>query len=107
MILGGCASTHDQLIEQGYPAPYADGFQAGCSSGHQAAGVMMGEFRKDVPRYLHDRQYETGWDDGFRQCQAMQQSQDQDTYRSRHWDERDQQWQQEKDRDAARAYRRQ
>ncbi len=67
----------------------------------------MGEFRKDVPRYLHDRQYETGWDDGFRQCQAMQQSQDQDTYRSRHWDERDQQWQQEKDRDAARAYRRQ
>ena len=74
---------------------------------YSADGVMMGEFRKDVPRYLHDRQYETGWDDGFRQCQAMQQSQDQDTYRSRHWDERDQQWQQEKDRDAARAYRRQ
>lgn len=106
VLLGGCASTHDQLINQGYPPPYADGFQDGCSSGHQAAASMAGDFRKDVPRYLHDRQYETGWDDGFRQCQAMQQSQDRQDYRARHWDEREEQWQQEKDRDAARAYRR-
>ncbi|PWB35427.1 hypothetical protein DCO48_03135 [Pseudomonas sp. SDI] len=103
--LTGCQSTHEQLINQGYPPPYADGFQDGCSSGRQAAGVMAGAFRKDVPRYLHNRQYESGWDDGFRQCQAMQQSEDVQGYRERHWDEGEERWQQEKDRDAARAYR--
>lgn len=106
LLLAGCESTHQQLIDQGYPAPYADGFQDGCSSGRQAAGVMTGNFRKDVPRYLHNHQYESGWDDGFRQCQAMQQNQEQQNYYNRHWDEREEQWQQEKDRDAARAYRR-
>ena len=30
---------------------------------------------------------------------------DQNDYRERHWDERERAWQQEKDRDAARAYR--
>ena len=106
LLLAGCESTHQQLINQGYPAPYADGFQDGCSSGRQAAGVMAGDFRKDVPRYLHNHQYESGWDDGFRQCQAMQQNQEQQNYYNRHWDEREEQWQQEKVRDAARAYRR-
>lgn len=33
-------------------------------------GAGAGEFRKNVPTYLADRQYATGWDDGFRQCQA-------------------------------------
>lgn len=106
LLLAGCQSTHQQLLDQGYPPAYADGFQDGCGSGRQAAGVMAGEFRKDVPRYLHNRQYETGWDDGFRQCQAMRERQDQQNYYNRHWDEREEQWQQEKDRDAARAYRR-
>ena len=105
-VLTGCQTTHEQLINQGYPPAYADGFQDGCSSGRQAAGVMAGDFRKDVPRYLHNPQYETGWDDGFRQCHALQENQDLQDYRARHWDERDEQWQQEKDRDAARAYRR-
>ncbi|KJK05958.1 MULTISPECIES: hypothetical protein [Pseudomonas] len=106
VLLTGCQSTHEQLINQGYPPAYADGFEDGCSSGRQAAGVMAGDFRKDVPRYLHNPQYETGWDDGLRQCQAMQENQDLQDYRAHHWDERDEQWQQEKDRDAARAYRR-
>ncbi|MHA6197418.1 hypothetical protein ACX3YG_23965 [Pseudomonas wadenswilerensis] len=104
--LAGCQSTHQQLIEKGYPPAYADGFEDGCGSGRQAAGVMAGEFRKDVPRYLHNRQYETGWDDGFRQCQAMRENQDQQHYYDRHWDEREERWQQEKDQGAARAYRR-
>lgn len=106
LFLAGCQSTHQQLIEKGYPPAYADGFEDGCGSGRQAAGVMAGEFRKDIPRYLHNRQYETGWDDGFRQCQAMRRNQDQQNYYDRHWDEREERWQQEKDRDAARAYRR-
>lgn len=105
ILIAGCQSTHEHLLSQGYPPPYADGFEDGCGSGRQAAGVMAGEFRKDVPRYLHERQYETGWDDGFRQCQALQQTEESQRYHARHWDEREEQWQREKDNDTARAYR--
>ena len=106
-LLAGCESTHDYLLRQGYPPAYADGFRDGCSSGREAAGSISGGFQKQVPRYLADHQYEGGWDDGFRQCNAMQSNEDLRQYRERYWDERDRQWQQEKDRDAARAYRRQ
>ncbi|WDY57337.1 hypothetical protein [Pseudomonas sp. PSKL.D1] len=106
LLLAGCQTTHEQMLNQGYPPAYADGFQDGCSSGRQAAAMMAGDFRKNVPRYLQDRQYESGWDDGFRQCQAMQRSEEQREYHERFWDDRDREWQQEKDRDAARAYRR-
>ena len=68
-LLAGCQSTKDQLLAQGYPPAFANGFDDGCVSGRQAAGAV-GEFRKNVPVYLQDRQYATGWDDGFRQCQA-------------------------------------
>lgn len=104
-LVGGCESTHEHLLAQGYPPAFADGFDAGCVSGRQAAGSMSGDFRKDVPRYLKDAQYAEGWNDGFRQCQAMLENQDRNEYRERHWDERERAWQQEKDRDAARAYR--
>ncbi|MGE7994274.1 hypothetical protein ACQKPE_25335 [Pseudomonas sp. NPDC089554] len=106
LLLAGCQSAHDHMLEQGYPPAYADGFGDGCSSGRQAAGLMVGEFRKDVPHYLHNRQYESGWDDGFRQCHAMQSNEDLRQYRERYWNERDRDWQQEKDRAAGRAYRR-
>lgn len=68
-VLAGCESTRERLLAQGYPALYASGFEDGCGSGRQAAGAL-GEFRKNVPVYLEDRKYATGWDDGFRQCQA-------------------------------------
>ncbi|AXM97814.1 hypothetical protein ACU5P1_03570 [Pseudomonas plecoglossicida] len=105
LLLAGCESTHEQMLSQGYPPSYADGFKDGCSSGHQAAESMAGDFRKDVSRYLQNRQYESGWDDGFRQCNAIQKDDDERQYRDRYWNERDREWQQEKDRDAARAYR--
>lgn len=105
LLLAGCESTHEQMVGRGYPPAYADGFQDGCSSGRQAAGVMVGDFRKNVPRYLHELQYETGWDDGFRQCKATQDSAEQRQYHQRFWDQRDRDWQQEKDRGAARAWR--
>lgn len=105
VLLGGCQSTHEQLLAQGYPPAFADGFDDGCSSGRQAAGVISGEFRKNVPRYLKDVNYAEGWSDGFRQCQAMVDNQDRQQYRDRHWDERERAWQQEKDRDTARAFR--
>ena len=105
LSLTGCQSAHQHMIDQGYPPAYADGFEDGCSSGRQAAGLMVGGFHKNVARYLHERQYESGWDDGFRQCHAMQNSEEQRQYHERFWDQRERDWEQEKDRDAARAYR--
>jgi len=68
-LLGGCQSTRERMLAQGYPEPFAIGFEDGCSSGRQATGAL-GPFRKNVAVYLHDQQYATGWDDGFRQCHA-------------------------------------
>lgn len=68
-LLSACQTTRERLLAEGYPAPFANGFEDGCSSGRNAAQAL-GEFRKNVPTYLADRQYATGWDDGFRQCQA-------------------------------------
>lgn len=105
LLCAGCQSTHEDLIARGYPPAFADGFDDGCISGRQAAGAITGEFRKNVPRYLKDSQYAEGWGDGFRQCQAMLENQDREQYRSRHWDDREKAWQQQKDQDTARALR--
>ncbi len=104
-VAGGCQTTHEDLIAKGYPPAFADGFDDGCVSGRQAAGSISGEFRKNVPRYLKDKQYAEGWTDGFRQCQAMLENKDREEYRNEHWDERERAWQQQKDQDAGRAYR--
>lgn len=69
VLLSACQTTRERLLAEGYPAPFATGFEDGCGSGRHAAQAL-GEFRKNVPVYLSDRQYATGWDDGFRQCQA-------------------------------------
>ena len=105
LLITGCQTTHDELISKGYPPAFADGFDDGCSSGRQAAGVISGQFRKNVPRYLKDAQYAEGWSDGFRQCKAMRENQERNNYRDRHWDDRERAWQQQKDQDKARAYR--
>ncbi|KPG92747.1 MULTISPECIES: hypothetical protein [unclassified Pseudomonas] len=105
LLLGGCQTTHEDLIAKGYPPAFADGFDDGCVSGRQAAGSISGEFRKNVPRYLKDKQYADGWTDGFRQCQAMLENKGREEYRNEHWDERERAWQQQKDQDAGRAYR--
>ncbi|AHC37956.1 hypothetical protein A7317_25205 [Pseudomonas fluorescens] len=105
VVMSGCQSTHQELLAKGYPPAFADGFDDGCSSGRQAAGVITGEFRKNVPRYLKDRLYAEGWEDGFRQCKAMRENEELRDYKDNHWDDRERAWQQEKDRDAGRAYR--
>lgn len=68
-LLSACQSTRDYMLAQGYSAAFATGYEDGCVSGNSAAKAL-GAFRKDVPVYLHEPQYATGWDDGFRQCQA-------------------------------------
>lgn len=46
LLLTGCQSAHEQMIEHGYPPAYADGYGDGCSSGRQAAGLMVGTFAR-------------------------------------------------------------
>lgn len=104
VLLAGCQSTHDQLLAEGYPPAFADGFQDGCGSGRQAAGSISGTFRKDVPRYLREPTYAQGWSDGFHQCQAMLESRDRLDI-GHIWNDRDRAWEQQKTQDAARAYR--
>lgn len=101
--LAGCETTHQTLIAQGYPPAYADGFDDGCGSGRQAAGAITGEFRKNVPRYLADKQYALGWSDGFQQCQGQYVSQERQRYESQRQSDRDREWEQEKDRALSRA----
>jgi len=104
VVLAGCQSTQQQMISQGYPPVYADGFKDGCGSGRAAAGVN-GVFQKNVPRYLSDKLYATGWDDGFRQCQASASAQpDQSDWSVQHGDDRERDWQQRKTQGEGRAY---
>jgi len=102
-LLVGCQSGHDQMIEHGYPPAFADGYSDGCTSGRHSVG-MLGDFIKNVPRYLNEPQYGTGWDDGFRQCQAQQQTRDDELYRDR-LDDRERAWEQQKTHDMGRAYK--
>ncbi|HAQ88660.1 MAG TPA: hypothetical protein DCR78_19785 [Pseudomonas sp.] len=71
LSLTGCQNASELLVADEYPPAYADGFRAGCGSGRQAAGALA-QFRKDVPRYMDQPLYAEGWNDGYRQCQAMQ-----------------------------------
>ncbi|MCO6059524.1 hypothetical protein NG726_22995 [Pseudomonas sp. MOB-449] len=104
-LLAGCESTHDHLLAQGYPPAFADGFADGCNSGRQAAGVISGEFRKDVPRYLKDANYAEGWSDGFRQCQAQVQSEERREYEDWRRDRQDDEWERERGNAMGRALR--
>ena len=103
ILLAGCQSTRDQLLAEGYPPAFADGYQDGCGSGRQAAGAIGGQFKKDAPRDIRDKLYSQGWADGFRQCHAMQEARDKsnpDQIQS----ERDRDWEREKNRSASKAY---
>jgi len=106
LMLAGCHSTYEQILA-GYPAEYAEGFSAGCSSGRQAAGALA-EFRKDVPRYLSQPLYAEGWSDGYRECQATQEA----TGGLSAWQgsalerQRDREWRHHVDQAKAQAFRR-
>ena len=103
VLLVGCQSAHEQMVQQGYPPAFADGYQDGCVSGRHAVGAL-GDFVKNVPRYLQEKQYSTGWDDGFSQCQTTAQTQQDVGYRS-HLDDRDRDWDQQKTQAQGRAFK--
>ncbi|KAB0551090.1 hypothetical protein F7R01_07790 [Pseudomonas argentinensis] len=99
-LLSGCQSTRDYMLAQGYPPAFASGYADGCASGDSAAKAL-GAFRKNVTVYLADTQYATGWDDGFRQCQASAEA---DIERRLQPDsDRDRDWHHQVDQDMARA----
>jgi len=101
-VLIGCQSTREQMMAEGFPPPFIDGFEAGCSSGRQAAGALE-SFRKDVPRYLQHPQYAQGWDDGFRQCKEGLESAIELELRDN--DKRDRDWRDHVDQAMAKAMR--
>lgn len=104
--LSGCQSAPDLSTGDDYPPEYAEGFRAGCASGRQAAGALA-QFRKDVPRYMSQPLYAEGWNDGYRQCQAMQAaSGGLDSWRSTALErERDREWRRHIDQARAQALR--
>ncbi len=74
LLMSSCVSQKQSMINQGFPRPYADGFDEGCHSGKQAGGNMFEQFRKDTRRFASDNQYAQGWSDGFRQCETEEES---------------------------------
>ena len=102
-LLSGCQSTAQQLLAEGYPPVFVEGFEAGCQSGLQAAGGLQ-RFSKDVPRYLAAPDYAVGWDDGFRQCQAGREFQQRRALRGE--DELDEGWREHVDQAMAGALHR-
>ncbi len=104
-LLGGCESTHQYLLAKGYPPAYADGFDDGCGSGRQAAGLDQRRIPQGRPRYLHEAIYASGWGDGFEQCRSMARSEERRRFEERQWDDRDDDWQRDRDRALARALR--
>ncbi len=74
VMISGCVSQKENMIKQGYPLPYADGFDDGCHSGKKAGGSFFDQFKKDITRFEQDTQYAQGWSDGFRQCESEQEA---------------------------------
>ncbi len=105
LALGGCANIHEQMLAQGYPPAYVDGFSDGCSSGRQAADAISGAFRKDVSRYLQEATYSQGWSDGFEQCRQMTESEERRQFEAWRENDRERDWQRDKNRALARALR--
>jgi len=77
--LTACASYHDQLIAQGYPPAYADGFSDGCQTGKQAVNGI-GYEHKDLHRFAAEKSYQQGWDVGYAQCVQVAQRDEQERF---------------------------
>ncbi len=101
-LLGGCESTAQRQLAEGYPPAFVDGFSAGCASGRAAAGALD-QYRKDVPRYLADTLYAQGWDDGQAHCLDFEQARQADRDRELTDHDRERRWRQQLEQDKAKA----
>ena len=43
-VMTGCVSQKENMIQQGYPLAYADGFDDGCHSGKKAGGLLFEQY---------------------------------------------------------------
>lgn len=62
------ANQHNNLLMQGNSRSYADGYIDGCASGKKVAGDGRFHFSKNATRYKKDKEYETGWEQGYLFC---------------------------------------
>lgn len=69
VILAGCA-TRPSDVAVGPPA-YKDGYAPGCDSGLSAGGNPYYHLTKDPQRFLDDKMYAQGWNDGFAACKGQ------------------------------------
>jgi len=70
IMISGCASTSETMMKQGYGPGYSKGYGDGCTSGKNAGGSILDEFKKDVRRYQSDSKYAMGWKDGYDTCKS-------------------------------------
>lgn len=72
LTLSACAPV-DQMTKRntaGQPQEYSAGYKDGCGSGYVASGHPYASAAKDVRRFLDDKLYAMGWNDGFATCKG-------------------------------------
>jgi hypothetical protein len=70
ILLSGCTSTSEAMVNKGYGPNYSKGYGDGCTSGKNAGGSLFDSFTKDVRRYQADKKYAMGWKDGYDTCKS-------------------------------------
>ena len=70
-MITGCQSFRKRMIQDGFSEKYVDGYLDGYPSGRMAAGNYNIKFIQDTARYETDKEYEKGWDDGFKSSKAF------------------------------------
>ncbi len=76
IIISGCATQKEIMIQEGHSVAYAEGFDDGCHSGKKAAGNMFEHFKKDENKFERLGKYAQGWSDGFRECESEEEAMD-------------------------------
>ena len=71
-LFAGCAPVEQMTRRNtaGQPPEYSAGYQDGCGSGYVASGHPYAKSAKDVHRFLDDKLYAMGWNDGFATCKG-------------------------------------
>ena len=72
LLLNGCASEGQRLMNEGASPAYAQGYDDGCASGKKSAGDMFAQFHKNIRLYQQNSDYRQGWNDGHEECRGEQ-----------------------------------